>query len=357
MDNKNKVIILLLAIFLIMLIGCVPNQFTDKNIFDESASIENVIIDEQNMMKKNDSREIVFVVRQFLSDAPALIADELGYYSDEDLQVKTILVEKGKYAAPLLLSGEADLAILGNKWTILVQIEDVKNEIEIIADLGGGGKRWRVMARKDSNISSIQDLNNKKLGSWVTSYGYAKFELFLKDQNINIIPVKLQGMSTYASSYVLNKSLVDAVFVWEPHPSVIEENELGEEVFTFEGMGNEMSVYLHARTDDFLESDPRSVFLILKALKRAQEFIEENPDEAAKIISSKRNLSISVIKKTFQYIDYDIRFDENEEEDVNMVIRTFRKTGINDLPEEININLNGVYVENFERSYIQKSND
>ena len=135
-----------------------------------------------DILNKKDAPQVTFVIREFLSDGPAMIADKLGYYADEGLNVHTIIVERGRYAAPLLLSGEAQLAILGNKWSVLAQLQDTERETEIIADLGGGGRRWRVMARKDSGISTLTDLNDKKVGSWLDSYGYTKFSSFMKEK-------------------------------------------------------------------------------------------------------------------------------------------------------------------------------
>ena len=302
-----------------------------------------------DILNKKDAPQVTFVIREFLSDGPAMIADKLGYYADEGLNVHTIIVERGRYAAPLLLSGEAQLAILGNKWSVLAQLQDTERETEIIADLGGGGRRWRVMARKDSGISTLTDLNDKKVGSWLDSYGYTKFSSFMKEKGINFTPVQLGGMSPEIALNAMKGSIVDAVLVWEPIPSLIEEDNVGYEIFTLEEIGKEMTIYLHARRD-FFKKNPELVQKIFKALKRGQQFIKDNPHEAANIISSMRSVLIAspqAVENALGNIDFAVRFDENEEGEINHTIEVFREMGVNNLPENLRMELNDEYIRRF----------
>jgi ABC-type nitrate/sulfonate/bicarbonate transport system substrate-binding protein len=291
---------------------------------------------------------ITIAIREFLSDAPAMIADKLGYYADEGLNVKTIVEEKGKYIAPRLLSGEAQFAILGDKWSVLAQLEDVHAETEIIADLGGGGGRWKIMARNESGIHSLEDLEGKRLGSWLTSYGFAKLHLYLKEKNIRVVPVQLRGeedgngMWAQTALESFQDGSIDAAFVWEPFPSLIEEYGLGREIFSFEDMGQEMSVYLHARAD-FLEQNPNAPQKIFAALERANTFISNNPEEAARIVASRAPTlgnSIAAIHHGMLNIDFALRFDANEDQQLREIAETLQEP-------QLKIRLNDTYIKQF----------
>ena len=301
-------------------------------------------------LAQNEAPDVTFVIRQFLSDGPAMIADELGYYAEEGLNVRTIIVEKGEYAAPIFLSGVAQLAILGNKWSLLSQLRDINNDTEIIADLGGGGGRWRVMARKDSGITTLQDLDGKKFGSWRDSYGYTRFRSYLAEKDISITSIPLRGMYPEKVAQTLAEGNVDAVLVWEPIPSLIEENNVGYQIFTMEEIGNEMSIYLHAQKD-FAQNNPGAVQIIFKALERAQRFIRDNPEEAARIISSRRdrlNAPTSAVLEGLSRIDFDVRFDETEKEEIYYTVGIFQEMGLHNLPDEEFIELNGEYIKQYE---------
>jgi len=294
--------------------------------------------------------DVTFVIREFLSDGPAMIADELGYYAIEGLNVRTVIVEKGEYAAPFFLSGKAQFAILGNKWSVLSQLKDTENDGEIIADLGGGGRRWKVMARESSGIATLADLNGKRVGSWHDSYGFMRFRSYLKEKNISIIPVALHGMAPETAMAALKQGNVDAVLAWEPIPSLIAENDAGYEIFTMEEIGNEMSVYLHAQRD-FVQEHPGATRTIFKVLGRAQEFIRDNPEAAADIIHSKRKIlraSPSAIMNALENIDFAVRFDEKEEEEINYTVQIFQEMDIHNLPDEAFIKLNGEYITQYE---------
>jgi len=294
--------------------------------------------------------DVTLVIREFLSDGPAMVADELSYYAQEGLGVRTVIVEKGEYASPFFLSGRAQFAILGNKWSLLSQLTDTEGKAEIIADLGGGGKRWRVMAGASSGISALEDLEGKRVASWHDSYGFAKFRSYLKEKHISIIPVPLPGMSPDAAVATLVSGNADALLVWEPIPSLIEESSIGYEVFRMEEIGDEMSVYLHAQAD-FTKEHPAETQAILRALARAGRFIRDNPLEAAHIIHSKRETlraSSSAIASALTNMDFAVRFDEEERKEIDYTVDIFRQMDLHDLPDEAFIELNGEYIGQYE---------
>jgi len=294
--------------------------------------------------------DVTFVIREFLSDGPAMIADELGYYKQEGLNVRTVIVEKGEYGAPFFLSGKAQFAIFGNKWSLLSQLADAEGKAEIIADLGGGGRRWRVMVRTNSTIASLEDLEGTKVASWHDSYGFAKFRSYLEEKHISITPVPLPGMSPEAAIATLIAGNADALFVWEPIPSLIEESAIGRHVFGMGEMGEEMSVYLHAQRD-FAKDHPAETQAILRVLARAGDFIRDNPEEAAHIIHSKSKTlraSPSAIVKALVNMDFAVRFDQEEGKEVDYTVGIFQHMDLHDLPDEAFVQLNDEYIRQYE---------
>ena len=57
-------------------------------------------------------------------------------------------------------------------------------------------------------------------------------------------------------------------------------------------------------SDTFLKEHPEEVKAMLRALKKATDFINENPDEAAEIIAKEINLDATQVKKIMSQNQY-----------------------------------------------------
>lgn len=191
--------------------------------------------------------ELVIGVREFLSDVPAMIADADGLYAREGASVRTIVSPQGRDNGRLIHDGALDLAILGNHIGIEALSQAPKDDpLVVLACLGGGGGRWRVMASARSGISSLEGLQGKKLGAWPRSYGYHLLERSLREKGIQPVLVKVPMDPELAAASV-EKGDVDAILAWEPIPALLEERKAAREIFNLEGMGEGIPVYLVAR--------------------------------------------------------------------------------------------------------------
>ena len=64
-------------------------------------------------------------------------------------------------------------------------------------------------------------------------------------------------------------------------------------------------------TDSFLKERPDDVKAMIRALKKATDFINEHPDEAAEIIAKEINLDKAEVKHIMAQNKYDMKFDSH----------------------------------------------
>ena len=292
---------------------------------------------------------LVIGIREYLSDVPAMIADRDGLYAREGVKVRTILSREGKDNGRLLRDRTVDAAILGNHIGLEALAQAPKDDpLVVIACLGGGGGRWRLMASTRSGIGSLEDLRKRRLGAWPRSYGYHLLEEELRKRGIEPELVRVP-MEPELAAAALEKGDVDALFAWEPIPTMLEEKKLAREVFTLEGRGEGVPVYLAARRS-VVRGEPELIAGLLRALDRATAFVNADPDEAARRVSPLLRLPAPVLAKALRRNAYGLGLTCRQRQSLRDVIRVFRERGLNDVPAGLAIEFDPAPLKAFLRA-------
>jgi NitT/TauT family transport system substrate-binding protein len=98
---------------------------------------------------------------------PAKLADQLGYYKDEGLNVELISVSTGSVSETGLLSGSAEAVVGAYEQTIHIQARG--KFITSIVQISASPQEALLASSKDPNIKSPKDLKGKVIG--VTGFG------------------------------------------------------------------------------------------------------------------------------------------------------------------------------------------
>jgi NitT/TauT family transport system substrate-binding protein len=234
-------------------------------------------------------------IRAFLSDVPAMLADRRGYFAREGASVETILSPQGRDSGRLLASGSLDLAVLGNHiGPEALSRAPQDDPLVVLACLGGGGERWRVMS-SSSGPASLEELRGKRLGAWPSSYGYRLLDRLLREKGIRPELVRVP-MAPDAAAAALEKGEVDALLAWEPIPSLLEDRMRAREIFNLSGLGEGVPVYLVARKSA-VRGSPAETAGVLRALARATADVNEHPDRAAEAAAPLLDVPAPVLRK------------------------------------------------------------
>jgi ABC-type nitrate/sulfonate/bicarbonate transport system substrate-binding protein len=261
--------------------------------------------------------------REFLSDLPALLAGQDGWYAREGVKVVTRVNPQGRDSGPLLLDGTLDLAVLGDHWTAEALSAAAPNDpLVVLACLGGGGGRWRLMASARSGIASLEGLHGRTLGAWPRSYGYRLLDRLLREKGIRPRLVKIPMDSELAAA-ALEKGEADALLAWEPVPSLLEDRSAAREIFTLDGMGGGVPVYLLARKDAVRRRRPEIV-AALRALARASAFVREQPDKAAASAAVRWRLPARVLAAALRREEFSVGLTCAQRAALKDALQTFR---------------------------------
>ena len=191
--------------------------------------------------------------------------------------------------------------------------------IKIVAPMANIGNTQAVVAGKNANIVNGKDLEGKKVGIPAGAGVMIAIRNMCNELNVDINKIQFVTLSPSDAIAALEKGDIDAMACWEPWISNAQNNG-GKLLFSGlksylgdkQGDVNWMNFYTTMQVSDtFLKEHPEEVKAMLRALKKATDFINENPDEAAEIIAKEINLDAAQVKRIMSQNQYKMTYDDN----------------------------------------------
>lgn len=225
-----------------------------------------------------------------LTYLPTTLAQELGYYEEEGVEVELQDLQGGSKALTAMLGGSTD--VTSGYYEHTIQMQAKNQPVTAFVNMGlSSGLALVIAPDSEGEITSIADLEGKNIG--VTSPGsstdmFVKYLLNKNGMDINAASVSAIGAGSSAVAAV-EQGQVDAAVMLEPDVTVLEkrigkEPVLLEDVRDTEGLervfGTDAwpSSSLYA-TDTWLEENPEQAEKLAAAITRSLEFIQDHSGE------------------------------------------------------------------------------
>ena len=246
------------------------------------------------------------------ADLPFFVALDKGYFRELGLDIEPIKCGDSSEALNALLANKVDL-IAPISFSAFFSIEaEAPGQIKIF--LPGGETEGNIVSylliRKDSTISSIEELRGKKIGTYtgVTQLLYLK--LFLK--KVGIDPekdVQIIQVGPNLQAQALDAEQFDALFTVEPYATIAITKGIAKPL-----VENPRSRYIvdpfisgaAGVSSKFLEKHPEEVKKIYKSMAKAVDFIRSNESEAKNLLPKYTPLEQQVAQQAGLYRFYKI---------------------------------------------------
>ncbi|MBC2579759.1 ABC transporter substrate-binding protein [Clostridium sp. DJ247] len=248
--------------------------------------------------------------------AQQIIADKMGYFKEEGLNVKNHLMSGPDQNAPLVASGTAQICFGSVYNNIAVAANNVK--IKVLSPVANAGGTQVVVARKGLELKSAKDLEGKKIGMTSGAGVLIAIRNMCKELNVDINKIKFVNLQAADQLSALEKGDIDAMAVWEPWVGKAvasggtilfsgTESNLPEK----KGPVHWIDFYMTVQaTEKFYNEHPEETVKFLKALNKATDYINQNPDKAAEIVSKEINISKEDCKRIMSKNTYSMKFDQ-----------------------------------------------
>lgn len=241
---------------------------------------------------KNQAKTVRVGFFPNVTHAQALIGQANGEFQKaigEEHKIEWSKFNAGPEEIEAILSGGLDIGYIGPGPAVNgYNVSD--GEIQIISGASNAGAI--LVARKDADISTVKDLENKKVA--IPQYGNTQdicLRGLLKDNGLSdktkggkveIVQAKNPDIKT-----LLDEGKIDAAFVPEPWGSRLIKEVGAKVILDYDEtwrQGN-YSLGLIIARKEFVEANPEIVENFLKAHIDLSQFIKENDVEAKKIMN------------------------------------------------------------------------
>jgi len=233
-----------------------------------------------------------------MANAPILIAEQKGYFTEMGVEVTALTFSSGPLVHQALAAGELDMAYIGAPPVYHWFSRGLNSRILAKVNYGQAA----VMVRKGEGITTVAGLRGKKMagvrkgsGMDVLLRGYvlgehAKLE---PGKDLHIIPMKSGNMGPS-----LEQKVVDGAFIWEPFTSQFELRGNLEVIFDMNKAVPKYPWYIIMAMPDAMEKKKSGIIKVLKAHKKAVDFLNSSSTAGNDIIAKAFKLQEVTNKKT-----------------------------------------------------------
>lgn len=229
-----------------------------------------------------------------LCGAPIYIAYDKGFFAEEGFDVTLISADTETRKIGL---NNGTIPLVNGDFQFFPSIEEGV-QVKVVDGLHNGCIKFVVP--KDSKITGVNDLKGKKIAVdeiggtphqvasvWLEKAGISAKQ---EDGEVTFVPYTDGNLELEA----VKKGDVDVAALWDPLGSIAKESGDYRVIFdlskdpTFAG---KYCCFLYA-SSKVLKEDPEKVSALLRAIRKAQDWISKNPKEAVDIISDKKYSAI-----------------------------------------------------------------
>ncbi len=238
---------------------------------------------------------------------PLLVAEKRDFYSGVGLAVTVREFTVGRDALEALLRGECDLATATEPPVAEYALK--RDDFRILTALQNSDNQNRLVARAERGIATAADLRGKRIATIKgTSFHYF-LELFLAKNGIDTQELTILFMKGDELLRALTSGEVDAIVI---NNKIIAEAQqiLGDRTVVLEAPGLCRNYAMILATVGLLERRAGIAGKFLRALARAEEFIEQNPVESGTIAQEYLKVSPATITKLLGFYHYRLSLDQ-----------------------------------------------
>jgi ABC-type nitrate/sulfonate/bicarbonate transport system substrate-binding protein len=235
------------------------------------------------------------------------IADDLGYFPGNNLNVVLKRYDSGVEAVDSLLKSEVDLATCSE----FVLVRNILNnqDLEAITVIDKFQITYLV-GRTDIAVKTLADLKGKRIG--ITGHTSDEFYLsrFLELNGIPSKDLTLVNIKRAESIDALINGLVDAVACIEPQASEIKRRLSGQvQVWPIQSGQPGNLVMISNRV--WLNAHPDAAFRLIKSIVQAEQYLETHPEQAKAIIQRRLQYEEVYFNQVWGEHDFSLSLDQS----------------------------------------------
>ncbi|HIE30935.1 MAG TPA: nitrate ABC transporter substrate-binding protein [Methanosarcinales archaeon] len=259
--------------------------------------------------QKDDTTDIGMAVEFNDHAASAYVARENDWYEDVGINLTTYeSYATGMRLVSALARGDIQVAYICLSPAILAYARGVP--ITIVA--GSHKHGYGLVAGPD--ITNISDLNGATIGC-VREGGMVDLLLNRMISEYELEDVQIQRMEPLKQVIALETGRIDAAFLPEHHATAAEAKGFTMLVTSHE-LWHELQGSVLVVKRELYENDPETVRGLVRVTERATAWINDNPDDAARILAEELKSDPEIIRRSISRLNYTTEIDPESVQEV-----------------------------------------
>jgi NitT/TauT family transport system substrate-binding protein len=237
------------------------------------------------------------------------VAEHEGYFQHEGLDVDIRALSSAHIALQTMLE-DGSLDLVGVAQTPLVFHSFTRSDYAIVATMADSDNNHKLLARTDRGIHTPADLRGKAVGVTKGTSGQFFLDMVLRAYGLDPAEVETVDLAVGALAPALVEGRVAAIATWEPH---IAETQrlLGTNAFLFDTRNLVRTKFYVVAAGHFLAQHPSTVQRFLRAMQRAEVFIQEHKHMALDITARRLKITPELAAVVWEDLTFRLTLDQS----------------------------------------------
>ena len=234
-----------------------------------------------NNLKNDNGKQLqkikVAEVTHSLFYTPMYIADALGYFEDEGLDVEIILTSGANNVAAAVMSGDVQIGFCGSEQSLYVYNEGASDYLVNFAGMTKRDGSFLVSRTPIENFR-LDDISGEILGGRNGGMPAMTLNYTLHENNIDKLKVNTNfDFAALSGAFIGGNG--DFVTLFEPNALNLEKEGYGYVVASIGELGGEVPYTAFNALKSYIENNPKTIEKFTKAIQKGLDYTHSHSNE------------------------------------------------------------------------------
>ncbi len=238
--------------------------------------------------KSSETKVVKIGYLPITASLPLYVAQENGYFSEQGVQIETVQMQSSNQLVDALVRGDIDVVVESSAVPALIAetIDSGKIKIFSASDITPETPFDSLVIKKDSSLSSLKDLEGKKIGVFPGSTATNLLKKYLSDNGVDISKIEFIQVIPTNQLLALYEGSIDVLHAYEPTTAIALQSgnakKLYGSIYAEQLNHNPQGVALISTK--FISENSRLAKKTIFAFNKASDFISKNDAQTREIV-------------------------------------------------------------------------
>lgn len=255
--------------------------------------------DSQQDAADGELTEVSIGVIPIVDVAPIYLGVQEGIFEEHGLDVDLTLAQGGAAIIPAVMSGDFDFGFSNITSMVIARSQGL--ELQVVAPgpqtTGEAGDDFSsLLVPEDSDVESIADLEGQSVAvNTLNNINDTVLKEGLRQAGGDRDAMDLVEVAFPDMGGQLESGNVDAIMAVEPFATMAKDNGAREIFSPYAEPIPDLTIAAYFASNERIEEDPDAVNAFIAAMKEAQQYAEDHPDDAKAILSEYSSIEPDVV--------------------------------------------------------------